>query len=497
MAKKTKALFEMTIDEFESCLKPDPSKSDEERSILVRPARLIPGNKKLDESSLASVFLASLPLVKEFRDSVFKEIGMGRAGYLKVYTEVSFPRVKIYQENSPQKGPLRVDGLVLQVVGKQIRDAAFFEFKMGSQVVCSQQINAYIELAKEVGVPRLVSISNQFVPSPTDYPIEVNRNKSVALYHFSWRYIIMLGSILLTDNDYNIADPDQAQIMSEVMAFLRDPNVETKTFDQMSEEWVDVVKGLGSDKDFAKKGYPCIDIAVRNWIEEEQDLAVKMGDELGSKIDCRFHGIKSFKERIEVEKQRIIQESTLSSEFKFPNTVSPLRVILDLARRRLFCDVLLQVPPIAMSEIPKKAGVKRQLRHVEKQLDKCREKNETAFDAIKQDLYLEVIVKGKHLNPNHKYGEWEQLVEESVGKQIVSVRVTYQKLMDSLTKRRIFITEYELAVRNFYAVIVQHLKNPSVSPRSEMVVPEQEAASDEKAPPVSVPSEQSQKPVET
>ena len=110
---------------------------------------------------------------------------------------------------------------------------------------------------------------------------------------------------------------------------------------------------------------------------------------------------------------------------------------------------------------------------------------------------MEVIVKGKHLNPNHKYGEWEQLVEESVGKQIVSVRVTYQKLMDSLTKRRIFISEYELAVRNFYAVIVQHLKNPSVSPRSEMVVPEQEAASDEKAPPVSVPSEQSQKPVET
>jgi hypothetical protein len=480
MAKKEKALFEMTIEEFESCLRPDPMKSDEERRILASPARLIPGYKKLDEKSLASVFLASLPLVKEFRDSVFREMGMGRTGYLKVYTEVSFPRVKIYQENSPKKGPLRVDGLVLQVVGKQIKDAAIFEFKMGAQEIYAQQINAYMELAKEVGVPRLVSVSNQFVPSPTDYPIEVNRSKAVALYHFSWRYIIMLGSILLTDNDYNIADPDQVLIMSEVMAFLRDPTVEAKTFDQMSEEWVAVVKGLGSDKDFAKKGYACIDEAVRNWIEEEQDLALKMSDELGSKIDCRFHGIKSFKQRIEVEKQRIVKESTLSSELKFPNTVSPLRVMLDLARRRLFCDVMLQVPAIAMSEIHKKAGIKGQLRYVEKQLDRCRRKNEAAFDAIKQDLYLEVLVKGKHLNPNHRYGEWEQLIEESVGKQIISVRVTYQKLLDSLTKRRVFITEYELAVRNFYAVIVQHLKNPPVAPRSEMVVPDSERVSEEK-----------------
>ena len=160
MAKKMKRLLEMNIDEFEALLK--PSKDSENRKIFGLKARLIPGYKKLDEMSLASVLLASLPMVKEFRELIAKEIGMSRAGYLKAYTEVSFPEVKIYNENSAKKGPLRVDGLLLQVVGKQIRDASFFEMKMGSQEIYTEQIDSYLELARIIGVPRLVTISNQF-----------------------------------------------------------------------------------------------------------------------------------------------------------------------------------------------------------------------------------------------------------------------------------------------------------------------------------------------
>jgi hypothetical protein len=466
MAKRGKSLFDLTIDEFDSMIRGRGEKDEVERQYYGKRARLIPSYKKLDELSLASVFLAALPLIVEFRDIVFAEIKMNKSGYLKCYTEVSFPKTKNALAGVEKKKLLRVDGLLLQVVGKKIRDAAIFEFKMGSQKIESGQVNAYLQLAKELGIQRLVTISNQFVPSPTDYPIEVQEVKGVDLYHFSWRHIIALGSILLTDNEYNIEDPDQVKIMEEVMAFLRDPNVQAETFDTMGKGWVELTEGIVADRDFTKKNYPCINEAIRDWIEEEQDLALKMSDELGVRIECRSKGKQTIEQRIALEKNRIVQDQSLGSEFRFPNTVSPLWVTLNLGTRRLFCDVEVQVPPIAKSDIHKRSMIGKQLGFVIRQLDRtCRMRNESAFASIEPSLYLLVKVKGRKANPCKLFKEYEELLEESLNSEIVSVTVSYQIQMGGdVTKRRVFIANYEEHVRTFYAVIVQHLKNFVDSP---------------------------------
>ncbi|MFA7371701.1 MAG: hypothetical protein WCY78_07280, partial [Sphaerochaetaceae bacterium] len=98
MAKSKFQLLGMSLDEFEGHLKPNAEQKGEERFIIGRKARLIPSYRKLDELSLASVFLATLPLVKEFRELLFKEIGIARAGSIRVYTEISFPRFKIFED---------------------------------------------------------------------------------------------------------------------------------------------------------------------------------------------------------------------------------------------------------------------------------------------------------------------------------------------------------------------------------------------------------------
>ncbi|MFA5514238.1 MAG: hypothetical protein WDA17_04890 [Sphaerochaetaceae bacterium] len=463
MAKKMKRLLEMNIDEFEALLK--PAEKNEHRKLFGARARLIPGYKKLDEMSLASIFLASLPMVKEFRELISKEIGMNRSGYLKAYTEVSFPEVKIYNENSPKKGPLRVDGLLLQVIGKQIRDATFFEMKMGSQEIYSEQIESYVELAKIVGVSRLVTISNQFVPSTSDFPIEVQNCKGVSLFHFSWRYIIALGSVLLTDNELNIEDPDQVLIMNEVMDFLRDPVAEAKTFDSMSKEWVEVTEGILADDNFGKRNISAITLAVQDWIQEEQDLALKMSDELGAMVDCNIRRYKTMSERIERETKEIIENYRLLSEFKFPNTISPLNVTLNLKSRRLFCDVEIKVPHIAKTEINKRSQIGKQLNFVKRQLDACRQKNESAFEKIEPNLYIIVKTKGRNVNPMGRFSDFDELIEESIGTEIISVQLSYQIQLGSIiSKRKIFISEYEAHIRNFYGVVLQYLKNHQESP---------------------------------
>jgi len=82
MAVKLTKLVGLKKEEFDLLVK------QPESPIQVRLARLIPVVKTGDEMALTSIFLSSLRLVKEFRDSVFKDIKLSRSGRFYFYTEV-------------------------------------------------------------------------------------------------------------------------------------------------------------------------------------------------------------------------------------------------------------------------------------------------------------------------------------------------------------------------------------------------------------------------
>lgn len=448
MAGKYMELIGLSIKEFDEMLQLENKK----REIMVQPARLIPARKKLDELGLASVFLSSLTLVKEFKDLFCKEINLSRVGYLRAYTEVSFPSSRVFVDDNEKKGPLRADGLLLQVSGGRIKDAALFEMKMGSNEVKQNQIKAYMNIAREMKIPRLVSISNQFVPTPSCYPIEVPRVNSVSLYHFSWRYIIALGSVLLTDNDLNINDPDQINIMKEVMSFFRHPNTGINTFDSMSREWSETVEGVRARKEFQKES-PCLAAAVQDWIQEEQDLALKMSDNLGLMVDCNKKQFKAMQERMEAEKKSILQNGSLESQFKIRGAVSNLTVQANLGTRRVICSVDVTVPQ------DKKQSSTR-LNWLKKQMENCRSKNEKTFHSLEHCLWYNPLVKGRKSNPKELYSQFDKLLEETRKCEIKSVRISLEEdLAGKFTQSKKFIEEYEKLVMSFYSVIVQNLKN--------------------------------------
>ena len=74
--------------------------------------------------ALTSIFLSTIKLVKEYRDSIFKEIKLNRSGKVYYYTEACFPEL-----NEPEHKKARIDGLIIVVVKGVIVDAAFFEMK--------------------------------------------------------------------------------------------------------------------------------------------------------------------------------------------------------------------------------------------------------------------------------------------------------------------------------------------------------------------------------
>ena len=143
--------------------------------LQIREARLIPFSKPGDEMALTSVILSSLRLIKEFRKKILSDAKMMIGGQIYVFTEIVFS----------QFPELRVDGLLIIVKGGIIKDAALFEMKNGSNDIEQEQIEDYLKIAKTYDIPKLITVSNQFVSEPTQSPINTKPPKNIGLYHFS------------------------------------------------------------------------------------------------------------------------------------------------------------------------------------------------------------------------------------------------------------------------------------------------------------------------
>lgn len=447
MAKKFR-LIGMPISVLDEVLS-----KKEKREMIARPARLIPANPRLSELSLASVFLSSLTFVKEFRELFLKDIKMSRSGSLRVFTEVSFPHIGITDQERGKKSSLRVDGLILQVIGKEIRDAALLEFKMGNQDLHEPQVSAYMNLAKELKIPRLITISNQFVPHITNTPVQgLQKVNGVNLYHFSWKHLIAMGSVLLTDNDTNIENPVEHEIMNEVMSFFRNENAQTRTFDAMSKEWAEVVEAIRVNKPLTKND-PRVATVAHDWVQEEQDLNLKLSDELGLMVDSRKRAAKDFNDRIEIEKKAIVENGILESQFKISGIVSPLKVQAHVLARKVVCTVEVKAP------LSRSTSTGR-LNWLKAQLERSRKNNQKVFEEVLPNVWIEPMTKGRGHNPKQPYKDFDTLVDESKDTDIRVFRVSFEKdLAADFTRTKKFIEKYEEMVLCFYRAIVQNLKN--------------------------------------
>jgi len=154
MSKKPTRIIGMTLSEFDALV-------DAGEELHLQPARLIPFHKPGDEMALASIFLSALRLVKEFRNHIFKTVGLSSSNFLRFYTEAEF---LLFDRK-------RIDGLILVIRGKKIIDALFLEVKNKNVQLDETQIRDYLEIAKAYQIPNLLTISNQFVSFPTQSPL--------------------------------------------------------------------------------------------------------------------------------------------------------------------------------------------------------------------------------------------------------------------------------------------------------------------------------------
>lgn len=412
----------------------------ESGELQLRKAHLIPFSKPGDEMALTSVVLSSLKLIKEFRKTILSECKMMTGGQIYVFTELIFP----------QFPDSRVDGLLIVVKSGVIKDAAIFEMKNGSNEIEKDQIEHYLSIAKSYSIPRFITVSNQFVSDPTQFPINVKQTKMVDLYHFSWSYILTLAHILLIDNDNNIEDVDQVEIMKEVVSYLEYDKSGVCGFNQMKAGWSSVVEKINSGTRL-KKDDPEVNDTLISWQQEEKDMALILSKSLGVFVNSGESKYKGdLKSRLESDRKRLINDKILVSMLKIRGAVSDIKIKALFEKRVIEMSVSLTAP--------QDKTVRGQLGWIRHQLECCSRKNERTFQKIKDEILLEIVIKNTSKSDRVEIERIDSIYDEVKQKEIKEFRILYIKdFGKQFSSRSKFVEIIEEMLMNYYSGIIQLL----------------------------------------
>lgn len=411
------------------------------QEIHLQSAKLIPFYKPGDEMALTSIFLSALRLIKEFRINIFKAINLARNGNIHIFTEVEFI---LFDKK-------RIDGLILIERGKKIIDAILIEVKNKNTDLNEKQIEDYLNIAKEYNIPKLLTISNQFVSYPTQSPLSLKVPKQVNLYHLSWSYILTIAHILLADNKNDIEDADQVEIMKEIVDYFESKQSGVIGFNQMKPGWVDIANKANSGTSL-KTNDISVDESVSSWLQEERDMALILSRELGLLVRSGKDKFKNdLKGRIEFEKKELVSKLSLESTLQIDGAASNINVKTNFDRRNIEMSVSLSAP------LDRKE--KAQITWVRNQINYCNKKNSELFEKLKAELMVDINIKYSSTPIRLPFDELEFAFERLNNKEIKSFNILLIKYLGrKFISRSIFVSTIEEMIIDYYQGIVQYLK---------------------------------------
>jgi hypothetical protein len=311
-------------------------KEGEGREESWMPARLIPvaGIRGQEEQEIrgASSLLAVMTAVDEFGKNLLKEIG-APAGRISTFTEVPL--------KAADGKTLRPDGAIAVQRGKTAW-RCLVEVKTGNAPLRAEQVNSYLDLAREHGFDSVVTISNQITAGPNDVPVEVDGRKlrRVGLVHLSWWRI--LTEAVLQHQHRGVKDPDQAWILNELIVYLEHEKSGAVGFEDMGKQWVSV-------RDAARDGTiratdAGVQDVVNRWEQFLEYLCLGLSQDLGVQVLSAQPRAKNASEWSEALLKTLCEEGKLTGSFRVPDAVGPIDVEADLRARQTRTNVKVAAP---------------------------------------------------------------------------------------------------------------------------------------------------------
>src|SRR3954447_26314592 len=202
-------------------------------------ARLIPtsGISGADEQErrATSALLAVMGSVREFGRALTQSLG-APAGQMQTYIEVPF------KLGDKQCFP---DGLI-RVTRGQRQWTALLEGKTGGNLLHAEQLERYLDIAREQNFDALITISNEIPPIAGQHPTAIDKRKvrKVELHHWSWTYL--LSTAVMQKEHRGVSDPEQAWILGELIRYLEHPRSGAMELEDMGQHWVSVRQAVST-----------------------------------------------------------------------------------------------------------------------------------------------------------------------------------------------------------------------------------------------------------
>lgn len=290
------------------------------------------------EGRTLSIFLAILTSVKDFSQNILGSVGqrIGTNAKIKAYTEVTFK-----SGANPTLG--RPDGLVVIQVGKR-QWSALIEAKVGKEHVETEQLERYLEIAKQEKIDAVITITNQFSAIPNHHPVKINAKKygKIELYHFSWMHIMTVANLLTVNK--NIDDDDQAYILKEFARFISHSSAGVEGFNQMPAAWTEAVKLVQAGGSIGKGDL--VNDIIYAWEQETKDLCLILSRQLKTFVTERLSRamITDNKKRYDYNCKQLIEQQKLTATFNIPDAAAPLNVTVDFRSRAILNSLYLKAP---------------------------------------------------------------------------------------------------------------------------------------------------------
>lgn len=314
-----------------------PIKGDTVAEEAWHEARLIPtsgiNGAEEQERRATSALLAVMSSVREFGRALTKPYG-APAGAVQTYIEVPF----LLGDKK-----LFPDGLI-RVSRGQKAWTALVEVKTSGNLLATEQLENYLDIAREQGFDALITISNEIPAVAGQHPTSVDKRKlrKVALHHLSWTQV--LAEAVMQKEFRGIADPDQAWILGELIRYLEHPRSGAMEFNDMGDSWVPV-------RDSVKAGtLRATDKGVGDVAARFDALLRFASLSLGRQLGAEVTPVLSRKELAEPTSRTqglvasLAASGSVSGAIRIPSTVSDIVVTADLRAGTVTCHVDVEAP---------------------------------------------------------------------------------------------------------------------------------------------------------
>ena len=303
------------------------------------PARLIPTSgirgEREREARATSALLSVLGAVNEFGRTILRGRFGAPAGSVETYIEVPLEMA--------DGTVVRPDGLI-RVQRGQRTWAALVEVKTGTSELDRTQVESYLDAAREHGFDAVVTISNQIMPATGDHPVEVDRRKlrRVELHHISW--VALLTEAVMEHDHRGVADPEQAWILGELIAYLEHPSSGAMQFEDMGKHWTAIRDSVRADT--LGPTDDGVEDVVERWDELSRYLCLQLGRELGADVQqvlSRRDRRDAAGRRMRVAKN-LAEAGVLECTLRVPAAVADIKLSADLKTRTISASLQLDAP---------------------------------------------------------------------------------------------------------------------------------------------------------